>query len=451
MKKLASLMICILLAVTLCSCNANVTPGDSQESSSLVTENSSVADSSTTSSQNSSSSPVSSTSAKAVLQPEEAPLTVSYNTTPVKPTLKDNPKIFLAGDSTVKTYAENTYIGGWGQFLQSFMNSENVTVVNCAEGGRSSRSFINEGRLYTLEGKSYTTYQSIESQISSGDYLFIQFGHNDDMTRNNFDTYLERQVALGTPDDKGVFPTVIPEYKVHKTHIPEDYLKEYEYNQAKINEAYSIGNANGGYYYSADQGTFKGYLKMYIDFARSKGAIPVLATPVARVKFDNDFNLLAGNGRHGPNFEYVTAVRQLAEEEDCLLIDLFDFTKVMLETSAKNAQNKEEANYLMALKPNSLQGSWPTGYDEAYNNKDAGYTGIEGTHYNKYGAYLTAAKVAEALINFSNASEATSFEESISFGASILTTPTAKIAPSGKMQASTVTKLTQLLTIVQVA
>ena len=62
----------------------------------------------------------------------------------VPPELKV-PVIYLAGDSTVKSYEDNQFIGGWGQFLEYFLDG--VTVVNAAQGGRSARSFINEGRL----------------------------------------------------------------------------------------------------------------------------------------------------------------------------------------------------------------------------------------------------------------------------------------------------------------
>ena len=55
------------------------------------------------------------------------------------------PTIYLAGDSTVQTYTDSWFIGGWGQFFQLFLNESNAKVVNCAKGGRSARSFINSG------------------------------------------------------------------------------------------------------------------------------------------------------------------------------------------------------------------------------------------------------------------------------------------------------------------
>ncbi|MBP3950946.1 rhamnogalacturonan acetylesterase [Bacillus suaedae] len=77
-------------------------------------------------------------------------------------------KIYLAGDSTVEDVAEE--LGnhqGWGQQLPQFFSSE-VNVINKAKGGRSTKSFIDEGRLLELE-----------HALSKDDYLFIQFGHND--------------------------------------------------------------------------------------------------------------------------------------------------------------------------------------------------------------------------------------------------------------------------------
>ncbi|MDE7269186.1 MAG: hypothetical protein K2N81_01795, partial [Acetatifactor sp.] len=114
--------------------------------------------------------------------------------------LGDGVNIFLAGDSTVKDYsAKGINSGGtarnegaWGEFLQSYFNSEKVTVVNYANGGRSSRNFINEGSL-----------DKIAEKIGEGDYLFIQFGHND---CSNAAGYLaDRYVPLGTPDANGIY------------------------------------------------------------------------------------------------------------------------------------------------------------------------------------------------------------------------------------------------------
>ncbi|RCX20172.1 lysophospholipase L1-like esterase [Anaerobacterium chartisolvens] len=76
--------------------------------------------------------------------------------------------VYICGDSTVMTYNASYYPqAGWGQMISKYFNS-NVTFVNRAIGGRSSKSFVEEGRL-----------DSILNVIKPNDYLFIQFGHND--------------------------------------------------------------------------------------------------------------------------------------------------------------------------------------------------------------------------------------------------------------------------------
>ena len=354
------------------------------------------------------------------------------------------PTIFLAGDSTVKTYEVNQYIGGWGQYLGYYLPST-IQVKNAAQGGRSSRSFINEGRLYdTKENNFKYTFsenggKSIESEIKKGDFLFIQFGHNDDDTKSYEDTTYKYQrfVPLGTPDAAGIYPTIEPANKKSTTaNLPSDMKDSTKTEIAKYGDNYFAYDETGA------NGTYKGYLKEYIDFAREKEAIPVLVTPVARVKFSSG-QIIGGPGLHGDNFAYVNAVRQLADEEDCLLVDLFDYTKTMLETATVTY-----ANYTMALKPNSLTGTWPTGYDTTYGNTELGYSGIEATHYNKYGAFLTAAAVAEAIIE--SIDVCNDEKEYFTFKDNVLKEPTNYIAPSNLMPKATVASVEATITKVKV-
>ncbi|MBR2381116.1 MAG: hypothetical protein IKA84_01305 [Clostridia bacterium] len=365
---------------------------------------------------------------------------------PIHPDNMKTPTIYLAGDSTVKTYEDGQYIAGWGQYLSLFLDDE-IQVVNAAHGGRSSRSFINEGRLYNIDDSefNYTFSQnggkSIEDCIKEGDFLFIQFGHNDDASKlSNYATIYDRMVPLGEPDANGIYP-VTPAAKVSTTTLPEEYTSVA--TDSEETKALAEITKYGSEYYAYNSGgTYKWYLKQYIDFARSVGAIPVLVTPVARVKFSGN-EIIGGAGLHGENFAYVEAVRQLAKEENCLLIDLFAETKVILETATSTY-----ANYLMALKPNDLTGDWPAGYDSAYGNTDAGYTGIEATHYNKYGAFLQAAKVIELIVKIGYEEKANG--EYFNFSGHILYTPSEFIDPSNLMSKSTVASLEALFTICNV-
>jgi lysophospholipase L1-like esterase len=121
--------------------------------------------------------------------------------------------VYLIGDSTmsdkeVKAYPET----GWGMPFHHFFDST-VTVDNRAKNGRSTRTFIEEGR-----------WKSVAENLQEGDYVLIQFGHNDEV------------------------PT-------KKSYTTED--------------------------------EFKANLAKFINESRNKKAIPVLITPVARRKFDS--------------------------------------------------------------------------------------------------------------------------------------------------------------------
>lgn len=77
-------------------------------------------------------------------------------------------RIFIASDSTAQDYRADKYPqSGWGTMLRCAL-APNVTVENRAIGGRSTNSFIREGRLDT-----------IAADLRRGDTLLIQFGHND--------------------------------------------------------------------------------------------------------------------------------------------------------------------------------------------------------------------------------------------------------------------------------
>ena len=83
--------------------------------------------------------------------------------------MKKKIRVFIAGDSTAATkLIEKKPETGWGEMIPEFFSAD-VEFVNLALNGRSSKSFIDEGHL-----------QKIIDSISSGDFLFIQFGHNDE-------------------------------------------------------------------------------------------------------------------------------------------------------------------------------------------------------------------------------------------------------------------------------
>ncbi|MFJ6852140.1 rhamnogalacturonan acetylesterase [Streptomyces sp. NPDC091271] len=113
--------------------------------------------------------------------------------------------VYIASDSTAQSYSSGYYPqAGWGQKLYSYFTSD-ITVANRAIGGRSSRSFIEQGRL-----------AAIHDVIEPGDYLFVQFGHNDATVGNaerytppaDYKEYLRNDYIRATRD-LGATPVVV--------------------------------------------------------------------------------------------------------------------------------------------------------------------------------------------------------------------------------------------------
>ncbi|KAB1436017.1 rhamnogalacturonan acetylesterase [Candidatus Galacturonibacter soehngenii] len=135
-------------------------------------------------------------------------------------------RILWAGDSTVKKNTIETYPQtGIGQVLPLYLRPE-IQILNYAENGRSTKSFIEEGRL-----------DMIEREIKERDLLFIQFGHNDQKTdlERHTKPYGEYQVNLRkfieVAKRKGAKPVLITSlYRRHfdenenlKDNVHEDY------------------------------------------------------------------------------------------------------------------------------------------------------------------------------------------------------------------------------------
>jgi lysophospholipase L1-like esterase len=83
--------------------------------------------------------------------------------------LKKKRKVFPIGDSTMAEKASGSTERGWGMSLPDFLNTDSVQVFNNGFDGRSTKSFIDEGK-----------WTAVESQLEEGDFVLIQFGHNDE-------------------------------------------------------------------------------------------------------------------------------------------------------------------------------------------------------------------------------------------------------------------------------
>lgn len=148
-------------------------------------------------------------------------------------------KVFLAGDSTVADYPViQSPMAGWGQMLSRYLIEE-AAVSNFAVCGRSSKSFVNEGRL-----------EGILAEIQKDDYLFIQFGHNDEKIEDQ-DRYTEPKVE------------------------------------------------------------YKKYLSEYVEKVRRQGAIPILITPVARRRFSETGRIISTHTEYVDSMKELAQIQQV--------------------------------------------------------------------------------------------------------------------------------------------
>jgi lysophospholipase L1-like esterase len=160
-------------------------------------------------------------------------------------------KVWLIGDSTmsikdVKAYPET----GWGMPFKNFFDSS-VTVDNRAKNGRSTKTFLSEG-----------LWKPVVENLSEGDYVLIQFGHNDEVkTKTSYSTESE----------------------------------------------------------------FTANLTRYVLESRSKKAVPVLITPVARRKFDSLGHIVSTHE------VYAELVRRVASDLHVPLIDLDKKSQALLQ------------------------------------------------------------------------------------------------------------------------
>ena len=166
-------------------------------------------------------------------------------------------KVHTIGDSTMAQYDPNsTVTRGWGQYLQQFL--EGVTVNNRGKGGASTRGFYEGENLWP----------SVKKQLSKGDYVLIQFAHNDEKSQGM----------------DGV------ELKAYYTSIG---------NQADADKTPTTG--------TVPTGAYKQYLIKFVNETRAAGCIPILVSPICRKYFDGATIRRAGQHDLGDSFSKLTA------------------------------------------------------------------------------------------------------------------------------------------------
>ena len=204
-------------------------------------------------------------------------------------------RLWLIGDSTLCPYPPARFpMQGWGMPFAGFFDST-VEVKNKALGGRSTRTFIAENR-----------WQPVADSLQEGDYVFMQFGHNDEARQ--------------------------PQYADRYT-TPDDYKKN---------------------------------LTRFINETRSKKAIPVLITPVTRMKFDSMGKALPTHA------EYSALVFEVARQTQAPVIDL----------------DKKSLELLQQLGPKTSKYLFNQLEPGEHPNYPAGIK--DNTHFSEFGARMIA-------------------------------------------------------------
>ena len=217
-------------------------------------------------------------------------------------------KVHTIGDSTMANYPTDgsTDKRGWAQMLQQFFNKDNILVNNRGKSGASSKSFYKEAAYWP------TLVTGGSDAMQAGDFLLIQFAHNDEKN--------------GGADG--------------------DVVKQYYTNKGDAASA-----ASTDYRGTTASGTYKDYIRKYINEAKAMGVKPIVVGAICRKYFSNGD--IRRNGRHdlGDSFtlcdgqtltkgnsvpasddtyDYVVQARNVADEyDDVPFIDLTTLTANM--------------------------------------------------------------------------------------------------------------------------
>lgn len=207
------------------------------------------------------------------------------------------PVVWLTGDSTVKnTDRDEDGMWGWGAVADEVFDSKKITVVNVAKAGRSLRTYLNEGH-----------WDIVYNSLEKGDYVLIQFGHND---VGPIDSLKERGEIVGTADTCHVY-------------------------RMKSNGQYEV-------VYS-----FGWYLRKMIDDTREKGATPILVSLTPR-------NIWKNGKIERRNDTYGKWYREIAEETGVELIDVHNITADKYD---KKGEKKVKAYFCKDHTHSSLAGA----------------------------------------------------------------------------------------------
>lgn len=181
------------------------------------------------------------------------------------------PTFWIIGDSTVKVGTAGQR--GWGDELAPFFDATKINLVNRAIGGRSSRTFLTDGR-----------WDDILKELRAGDVVIMQFGHNDAGPVNEDPPVTKSTRARGTIKGNG----------------DDTVFVEKNILTGKSETVHSYG----------------WYLRHYVTTAQEKGAVAIVCSPIPRKSWNASGKINRASGGYG------LWAREAAAQTNALFIDL---------------------------------------------------------------------------------------------------------------------------------
>ena len=203
-------------------------------------------------------------------------------------------RVHTIGDSTMSDYKPAaTPKRGWGMYLQAFFDADSAQVNNRGKSGASTRTFYETDALWP----------SVKTQMHAGDYLIIQFAHNDEKCKGE-DVYVQNAKLRAEGKD-------------------------------------TLTDMRG----TEPNTTYKEYLRAYVREAREMGVTPILMSPICRAYFTKD-GKINDEGRHdltaishqpsAVSKDYVKAMREVAEEMEVPFLDMTAQSRELYEEKGKD-------------------------------------------------------------------------------------------------------------------
>ena len=213
------------------------------------------------------------------------------------------PVVFITGDSTVKNAdKDENGMWGWGAVANTVFDETKIAIVNAAMAGRSCRSYLNEGR-----------WEKVYNSLQPGDFVLIQFGHND-------------IGAIDKPKYRAAIASAIDTCHVYRMQAAKEDLAKQNVIDQKLKSNAQVGSYEVVY-------SFGWYLKKFIQDVREKGATPILVSLTPRNEW-TDGKIERRNDTYGKWY------REVAKETGVEFVDLHNITADFLD---KKCGKKEKA------------------------------------------------------------------------------------------------------------